>query len=199
MTTRLLTPARAMRASLLQMVAFVAAFALCLGLVLFASGAKAQTAILNVSYDPTRELYREINQAFVAEWRDKTGEAVTVRASHGGSGAQARAVIDGIDAAWLRWLSRRTSMPSRPRRRISRPTGNSGCPNNSSPYTSTIVFVVRKGNPKAITDWTDLAKPGVQVITPNPKTSGGARWNYLAAWGYALESTMAIRPRHRIS
>jgi sulfate/thiosulfate-binding protein len=187
MTTRLLTPARAMRASLLQMAAFVAAFALCLGLVLFASGAKAQTAILNVSYDPTRELYREINQAFVAEWREKTGEAVTVRNSHGGSGAQARAVIDGIDAAVVTLAlaadidaiaAATKKIPADWQQRL---------PNNSSPYTSTIVFVVRKGNPKAITDWADLAKPGVQVITPNPKTSGGARWNYLAAWGYALD------------
>jgi sulfate/thiosulfate-binding protein len=187
MTTRLLTSTGAGRASLLlQIAAFAAAFALCLGLVVFATGARAQTAILNVSYDPTRELYREINQAFTAEWREKTGEAVTVRNSHGGSGAQARAVIDGIDAAVVTLAlasdidaiaAATKKIPADWQQRL---------PNNSSPYTSTIVFVVRKGNPKAIKDWEDLARPGVQVITPNPKTSGGARWNYLAAWGYAL-------------
>ncbi|HEX2727328.1 MAG TPA: sulfate ABC transporter substrate-binding protein [Beijerinckiaceae bacterium] len=147
----------------------------------------AQTQILNVSYDPTRELYREINQAFAAEWKEKTGETVTVRASHGGSGAQARTVIDGIDAAVVTLalaadidaIARVTKkLPADWQKRL---------PNNSSPYTSTIVFVVKKGNPKGVKDWDDLAKPGIQVITPNPKTSGGARWNYLGAWGYALD------------
>jgi sulfate/thiosulfate-binding protein len=148
--------------------------------------ALAQTQILNVSYDPTRELYREINQAFAAEWKAQTGETVTVRASHGGSGAQARTVIDGIDAAVVTLalaadidaIAQATKkLPADWQKRL---------PNNASPYASTIVFVVRKGNPKGIRDWDDLAKPGLQVITPNPKTSGGARWNYLAAWGYAL-------------
>jgi sulfate/thiosulfate-binding protein len=150
-------------------------------------GASAQTQILNVSYDPTRELYREINQAFAAEWKGQTGETVTVRVSHGGSGAQARTVIDGIDAAVVTLalaadidaIAEATKkIPADWQKRL---------PNNASPYTSTIVFVVKKGNPKRIKDWDDLAKPGVQVITPNPKTSGGARWNYLAAWGYALD------------
>lgn len=157
-------------------------------LILFVTvGAHAQTAILNVSYDPTRELYKAINQAFLAEWKAKTGEAATIRMSHGGSGAQARAVIDGIDAAVVtlalaadidQIAARTGKIPADWQKRL---------PNNASPYTSTIVFVVRKGNPKGIKDWDDLAKPGISVITPNPKTSGGARWNYLAAWGYGLE------------
>jgi sulfate/thiosulfate-binding protein len=157
-------------------------------LILFVTvAAHAQTTILNVSYDPTRELYKAINQAFVADWKARTGETLTIRQSHGGSGAQARTVIDGIDAAVVtlalaadidQIAARTGKIPADWQKRL---------PNNSSPYTSTIVFVVRKGNPKAIKDWDDLAKPGVAVITPNPKTSGGARWNYLAAWGYALE------------
>jgi sulfate/thiosulfate-binding protein len=151
------------------------------------SPAWPQTQILNVSYDPTRELYREINQAFTAEWNSQSGETVTVRASHGGSGAQARTVIDGIDAAVVTLalaadidaIAQTTKkIPADWQKRL---------PNNSSPYTSTIVFVVKKGNPKGVKDWEDLAKPGIQVITPNPKTSGGARWNYLGAWGYALD------------
>jgi sulfate/thiosulfate-binding protein len=155
--------------------------------VLAAPPAGAQTALLNVSYDPTRELYREINAAFVQEWKARTGETLTVRASHGGSGAQARTVIDGLEAdvvtlalaADIDAIANATKkIPSDWQKRL---------PNNSSPYTSTIVFLVRKGNPKAVKDWDDLARPGIQVITPNPKTSGGARWNYLAAWGYALD------------
>ncbi|MFO1148389.1 MAG: sulfate ABC transporter substrate-binding protein [Alsobacter sp.] len=166
----------------------LALFAGSVLLILFVTvAAHAQTTILNVSYDPTRELYKAINQAFAADWKAKTGEAVTIRQSHGGSGAQARTVIDGIDAAVVtlalaadidQIAARTGKIPADWQKRL---------PNNSSPYTSTIVFVVRKGNPKAIKDWDDLVKPGVAVITPNPKTSGGARWNYLAAWGYALE------------
>ncbi|MFE1597988.1 sulfate ABC transporter substrate-binding protein [Methylobacterium sp. ID0610] len=142
--------------------------------------------LLNVSYDPTRELYRAIDAAFAAEWKQKTGESLTVRASHGGSGAQARAVIDGLpaDVVTLALASdidaiaaRSKKIPADWQKRL---------PNNSTPYTSTIVFLVRKGNPKGIKDWNDLVKPGVQVITPNPKTSGGARWNYLAAYAYGL-------------
>ncbi|WP_425277505.1 sulfate ABC transporter substrate-binding protein [Methylobacterium nodulans] len=142
--------------------------------------------LLNVSYDPTRELYRAIDAAFAAEWKQKTGESVTVRASHGGSGAQARAVIDGLpaDVVTLALASdidaiaaRSKKIPADWQKRL---------PHNSTPYTSTIVFLVRKGNPKGIKDWDDLVKPGVQVITPNPKTSGGARWNYLAAYAYGL-------------
>ena len=155
---------------------------LALGMV---SSAHAQT-LLNVSYDPTRELYRAFNEAFVRYWQAKSGQKVQIRQSHGGSGAQARSVIDGLEAdivtlalaydieaisqaglitrGWLKFL-----------------------PNNSAPYTSTIVFLVRKGNPKGIKDWNDLVRPGIGVITPNPKTSGGARWNYLAAWEYARQ------------
>ncbi len=153
--------------------------------------AKAQSgteiSLLNVSYDPTRELYKEINDAFAAEWKAKTGETVTVRASHGGSGKQARAVIDGLEADVVT-LALAADIDAIATIAKKLPTNwQSRLPNNSAPYTSTIVFLVRKGNPKAIKDWDDLVKPGVQVITPNPKTSGGARWNYLAAWGYAAE------------
>ncbi|GJD47350.1 Sulfate adenylyltransferase subunit 1 [Methylobacterium crusticola] len=142
--------------------------------------------LLNVSYDPTRELYRAIDAAFAKAWKEKTGEAVTVRASHGGSGAQARSVIDGLpaDVVTLALASdidaiaaRSNKIPADWQKRL---------PHNSTPYTSTIVFLVRKGNPKGVRDWDDLVKPGIQVITPNPKTSGGARWNYLAAYAYAL-------------
>jgi len=143
--------------------------------------------LLNVSYDPTRELYEEINTAFAAEWKGKTGEEVLIKQSHGGSGKQARAVIDGLEADVVTLAlafdideiaSRSGMLDARWQKRL---------PDNSCPYTSTIVFLVRKGNPKNIRDWGDLIRPGVSVITPNPKTSGGARWNYLAAWGYALE------------
>ena len=149
--------------------------------------AQGPVSLLNVSYDPTRELYKEINEAFAAEWKAKTGETVTVRASHGGSGKQARAVIDGLEADVVTLAlaadidaiaTIAKKLPVDWQKRL---------PNNSAPYTSTIVFLVRKGNPKAIKDWDDLVKPGIAVITPNPKTSGGARWNYLAAWGYAAE------------
>ena len=145
----------------------------------------ADVTLLNVSYDPTRELYQDFNKAFAADWKKKTGDTVTVKQSHGGSGKQARSIIDGLDAdaatlalagdtdalvingGWLKadWQKK--------------------LPNNSSPYTSTIVLVVREGNPKGIKDWDDLIKPGIKVITANPKTSGGARWNYLAAWEFA--------------
>jgi len=160
----------------------LAAMVAALALVSFA--AKADTELLNVSYDPTRELYKAINAAFADEWKAKTGETVTVKASHGGSGAQARSVIDGLDAdvvtlalaADIDAISAKTGkIPADWQKRL---------PHNASPYTSTILFLVRKGNPKGIHDWDDLAKSGVSVVTPNPKTSGGARWNYLAAWGY---------------
>ena len=147
----------------------------------------ADVTLLNVSYDPTRELYKDINPAFAADWKTKTGENVTIQASHGGSGAQARAVIDGL-AADVVTLALAGDIDA-----ISAKTGKipadwqKRLPNDSAPYTSTIVFLVRKGNPKGIHDWDDLAKSGVSVITPNPKTSGGARWNYLAAWGYGLK------------
>jgi sulfate transport system substrate-binding protein len=150
--------------------------------------ALAAQTLLNVSYDPTREFYVDLNRAFAARWKSETGETVTIRTSHGGSGAQARGVIDGLEAdvvtlalAWdIDAIARQAKLlPDDWQTRL---------PNNSSPYTSTIVFVVRKGNTLGIRDWKDLVKPGVKVITANPKTSGGARWNYLAAWGYALKA-----------
>ena len=162
------------------------------GAVLCACGpsGNGELQLLNVSYDPTRELYREVNEQFIAKWLADGGEPVVVQMSHGGSGSQARAVIDGLNAdvvtlalAWdidnIQALSRR--LPA---------SWQSRLPNNSSPYTSTIVFLVREGNPKSIRDWPDLLGEGVEIITPNPKTSGGARWNYLAAWGFALERAL---------
>lgn len=140
--------------------------------------------ILNVSYDPTRELYREFDPAFVKYWKGKTGQTVTIRTSHGGSGSQARAVIDGLEADVVT-LALAFDIDAIAKAGLTDPQWQSRLPNNSTPYTSTIVFLVRKGNPKGIKDWSDLVKPGVQVITPNPKTSGGAQWNYLAAWHYA--------------
>ncbi len=158
------------------------AFAIVVGA---AFAAHAQATLLNVSYDPTRELYKEFNAAFVAEWKAKTGETLTIRASHGGSGAQARAVIDGLqaDVVTLALASDIDAIAERSKKIA--PDWQSKLPNKAAPYTSTIVFLVRKGNPKAIKDWDDLVKPGIAVITPNPKTSGGARWNYLAAWAFA--------------
>jgi sulfate transport system substrate-binding protein len=150
----------------------------------FAAG---PVTLLNVSYDPTRELYKDINDAFVKQWKAKTGTDVTISQSHGGSGTQARAVLDGLQADVVTLglaydidvlASRGNLLPANWQSRL---------PNGSTPYTSTIVFLVRKGNPKHIKDWDDLVKPGIGVITPNPKSSGGARWAYLAAWGYALK------------
>jgi len=146
-------------------------------------------SLLNVSYDPTREFYQDYNKAFAAYWKGKTGDDVTVKTSHGGSGKQARSVIDGLEADVVTLAlaydideigAKAGLLPTNWQTRLK---------HNSSPYTSTIVFLVRKGNPKGIKDWGDLTKPGLQVITPNPKTSGGARWNYLAAWGYELKKT----------
>ena len=148
----------------------------------------ADVTLLNVSYDPTRELYQDYNTAFSKYWKAKTGDNVTVKASHGGSGKQARAIIDGLDAdvATLA-LAYDVDQLSEKGRLIPK-DWQKRLPHNSAPYTSTIVFLVRKGNPKHIKDWNDVVKPGVSVITPNPKTSGGARWNYLAAWAYALKN-----------
>ncbi|MGN6144437.1 MAG: sulfate ABC transporter substrate-binding protein [Mesorhizobium sp.] len=145
----------------------------------------ADTTILNVSYDPTRELYKAYDDLFARHWKDQTGETVTIQQSHGGSGAQARAVIDGLDAdvVTLALESDIDAIASKTKKIP--PDWRTKFENNSAPYTSTIIFLVRKGNPKGIHDWNDLVKDGVQVITPNPKTSGGARWNYLAAWAYA--------------
>jgi len=163
------------------------ALAVAATLGLAALPAMADTTLLNVSYDPTRELYQQFNAAFAKQWKAKTGETVTVRQSHGGSGKQARSVIDGLEADVVTLAlaydidaihDHGNRLPADWQKRL---------PENSSPYTSTIVFLVRKGNPKKINDWADLARSGVAVITPNPKTSGGARWNYLAAWGYALK------------
>ena len=149
--------------------------------------ALAETSILNVSYDPTRELYQEYNKAFAKHWKAKTGEEVTIRASHGGSGKQARAVIDGLEGDVVTLALAYDIDEIAARAKLLPEDWQKRLPHNSSPYTSTIVFLVRKGNPKQIKDWDDLVKPGVAVITPNPKTSGGARWNFLAAWGYALK------------
>ena len=157
-----------------------------LAVLVFASAAGAQNQLLNVSYDPTRELYQDFNAAFAKYWKAKTGQSITIRQSHGGSGAQARSVIDGLDADVVT-LALAYDVDALAERGLIKPDWQKRLPQNSAPYTSTIVFLVRKGNPKGISDWPDLLKPGVQVITPNPKTSGGARWNYLAAWGYALK------------
>ena len=145
--------------------------------------AGAQT-LLNVSYDPTRELYAAINAAFVKQWQAKTGKTVQIRQSHGGSGAQARAVSDGLEADVVTLALAYDIDAVQKAGLISDSAWQKRLPQNSAPYTSTIVFLVRKGNPKGIKDWSDLVKPGIRVITPNPKTSGGARWNYLAAWEY---------------
>ena len=148
--------------------------------------AQAQTTLLNVSYDPTRELYQEFNAAFAKHWKAKTGRDVTIKQSHGGAAKQARAVIDGLEADVVTLALAYDIDALHEVGKLIPADWQNRLPNNSSPYTSTIVFVVRKGNPKGIKDWNDLGKAGVGVITPNPKTSGGARWNYLAAWAYAL-------------
>jgi len=141
--------------------------------------------LLNVSYDPTRELYEAFNAAFVKDWRQKTGQEVTVKQSHGGSGKQARSVVDGLEADVVT-LALAYDVDAVARAGLVKAGWQQRLPDNAAPYTSTIVFLVRKGNPRGIKDWDDLVRPGVQVITPNPKTSGGARWNYLAAWAHAL-------------
>ncbi|MBI5833696.1 MAG: sulfate ABC transporter substrate-binding protein [Armatimonadetes bacterium] len=152
--------------------------------------AEGPVKLLNVSYDPTRELYKDVNAAFAADWKAKTGQDVTIEQSHGGSGKQARAVIDGLEADVVTLALAYDIDSIVEKGQLLDAKWQSRLPNNSSPYTSTIVFLVRKGNPKGIKDWPDLLKDGVQVITPNPKTSGGARWNYLAAWGYVLQKEL---------
>ena len=160
--------------------------ALALSAVAGAGAASAKDAeLLNVSYDPTREFDAEVNPVFSQQWQQKNGQAVTVQASHGGSGKQARAVIDGLEADVVTLALAADIDSIAEKGKLLPPTWQSRLPNNSTPYRSTIVFLVRKGNPKGIKDWGDLVKPGVSVITPNPKTSGGARWNYLAAWTWA--------------
>ncbi|CAB1370911.1 sulfate ABC transporter substrate-binding protein [Denitratisoma oestradiolicum] len=151
-----------------------------------AGDALADVTLLNVSYDPTRELYQDFNAAFAKYWQAKTGEKVSIKASHGGSGKQGRAVIDGLDADVVT-LALAYDIDAIAAKGILAPDWQKKLPHNASPYTSTIVFLVRKGNPKGIKDWNDLVKSGVEIITPNPKTSGGARWNHLAAWAYALK------------
>ena len=162
-------------------------FAAALALLAGEGAASAQVKLLNVSYDPTRELYQDVNQAFGKQWQAKTGQTVTISQSHGGSGKQARSVIDGLEADVVTLAlaydidaiaDKSARLPRDWQKRL---------PDNSAPYTSTMVFVVRKGNPKHVKDWDDLVKPGVVVVAPNPKTSGGARWTYLAAWGYDLQ------------
>ena len=166
-------------------VAGVLLFALLALLSAGSNAAVKDKTLLNVSYDPTRELYADINQAFAAEWKQQTGESLTLRASHGGSGKQARAVMDGLDADVVTLALAADIDVLAEQGKLLPANWQSRLPHNSAPYTSTIVFLVRKGNPKGIKDWGDLVKPGVGVITPNPKTSGGARWNYLAAWVWA--------------
>ena len=154
-----------------------------------AAEAAKPISLLNVSYDPTRELYEELNPLFAAHWKEKSGgQVLTIKQSHGGSGKQARSVIDGLEADVVTLALAYDVDALHEKAQLIPKDWQARLPNNSTPYTSTIVFVVRKGNPKAIKDWSDLVKDGVEVITPNPKTSGGARWNYLAAWGYALKN-----------
>ena len=155
-------------------------------LVLSTAAHAAEVSLLNVSYDPTRELYQDFNKAFAAHWKAKSGDELKNKQSHGGSGKQARAVIDGL-AADVVTLALAYDIDEIANRRLIAKDWQKRLPHNSAPYTSTIVFLVRKGNPKGIKDWSDLARPGIAVITPNPKTSGGARWNHIAAWGYALK------------
>ncbi|MFG1338777.1 sulfate ABC transporter substrate-binding protein [Xanthobacter autotrophicus] len=153
------------------------------------AAAAADTTLLNVSYDPTRELYVEVNKAFAAEWtKAHPGDTVKINQSHGGSGKQARSVIDGLEADVVT-LALAYDIDAIAERGLLAPDWQKRLPDNAAPYTSTIVFLVRKGNPKNIKDWDDLVKPGIKIVTPNPKTSGGARWNYLAAWGYALKKS----------
>ena len=156
-----------------------------LGSALAATPALADVTLLNVSYDPTRELYHDFNAAFARQWQARTGEKVVIRQSHGGSGKQARTVIDGLDADVVTLALASDINAIADNARLLPADWQKRLPHNSTPYTSTIVFLVRKGNPKGIKDWDDLVKPGVAVITPNPKTSGGAQWNYLAAWEFA--------------
>jgi sulfate transport system substrate-binding protein len=167
------------KSCLLALVAAVAA-------VVAPGASAANVALLNVSYDPTRELYEDYNKAFAAYWKTQTGETVAVHQSHGGSGRQARSIIDGLEADVATLALAYDIDALCAQGKLIPANWQTRLPANSAPYTSTIVFLVRKGNPKAIRDWSDLARPGVSVITPNPKTSGGARWNYLAAWAWAL-------------
>jgi sulfate/thiosulfate transport system substrate-binding protein len=166
---------------------FLAAAAFSVGVLAISAAARAETTLLNVSYDPTREFYKEFNEAFIAHWKAETGEDVSIDQSHGGSGKQARSVIDGLEADVVTLaLAYDIDAIVQHSDLLSKDWAKKFA-HNSAPYTSTIVFLVRKGNPKNIKDWNDLVREDIEVITPNPKTSGGARWNYLAAWAYALK------------
>jgi sulfate/thiosulfate-binding protein len=189
----MLRKARLRTALVLVLILGIALPVTSLGLAMFPFGLDPQVALaqknitlLNVSYDPTRELYQDFNTAFAKYWQTKTGDIVTVNQSHGGSGKQARSVIDGLEADVVTLALAYDIDEISTKAKLLPADWQKRLPQNSSPYTSTIVLLVRKGNPKGIKDWGDLVKPGISVITPNPKTSGGARWNYLAAWGYAL-------------
>jgi len=162
--------------------------AMLLGVCAAGEGRAADINLLNVSYDPTRELYKEYNELFSKYWKAKTGDTVTINQSHGGSGKQARAVLDGLEADVVTLALAYDIDQLATKAKLIPDNWQAQLPSNSTPYTSTIVFVVRKGNPKNIKDWNDLINPGISLVTPNPKTSGGARWNYLAAWAYALKN-----------
>lgn len=176
---------------LLKLVVWLAA-----GVVAVGASAR-EIKLLNVSYDPTRELYQQIDAAFAKQWKEKTGDTVFVEQSHGGSGKQARAVIDGLEADVVTLALGYDIDAIAQRTQLIAPDWQKRLPDNSTPYTSTIVFLVRKGNPKGIHDWDDLIKPRVAIVTPNPKTSGGARWNFLAAWGYALKKNSGNEAKAR--
>lgn len=165
----------------------IALVAIGIAIGLVSTAQAADISLLNVSYDPTRELYQEYNAAFAKHWKEKTGQTVDIQQSHGGSGKQARGVIDGLDADVVTLALAYDVDQLYQKAKLIPADWQSRLPNNSAPYTSTAVFLVRAGNPKGIKDWDDLVKPGISVVTPNPKTSGGARWNYLAAYGYALK------------
>ena len=171
--------------------------ALALSAAGLAAHAQAPITLLNVSYDPTREFYKDFNAAFAKDWKAKTGQDVTISQSHGGSGKQARSIIDGLEADVATLALGYDVDALHEYGKLIPADWQKRLPNNASPYTSTIVFLVRKGNPKKITDWSDLVRPGVAVVTPNPKTSGGARWNYLAAWGYAVKKNNATDAQAR--
>ncbi len=171
----------------MQAFTFLRRLTLSAALLSLGAAALAQTQLLNVSYDPTRELYQDFNAAFAKQWKARSGETVSVKQSHGGSGKQGRSVIDGLEADVVTLALAYDIDALHDAAKLVPADWQKRLPHNASPYTSTIVFLVRKGNPKNITNWPDLARSGIDIITPNPKTSGGARWNYLAAWGYALK------------
>jgi len=184
MTARLRADVAARQMEIAMISRLVSVTAGLIGLIGMSSAYAADVSLLNVSYDPTRELYADFNKAFASAYQKETGKSIEIKQSHGGSGAQARAVIDGLRADVVT-LALAYDIDAIAAKGLIAADWQKRLPQNAAPYTSTIVFLVRKGNPKSIKDWDDLIKPGVAVITPNPKTSGGARWNYLAAWGYA--------------